>query len=189
LTLPCSTSFHRKAIVTSPDGTVFEISPEVLTFERKIIKQSGRLIEGFLRNGLIYHRFPVREFIPNVIEPSFGMGRILYTLLEHSFWCREQDVERGVLSLPPVVAPTKVLIVPLSARDEFDPLVREICKYMNYLFYLITSDVSALHPAIHASLDQLPSCVKQGCSRVLMIPTLQLGSAMLAMMSLGHHMG
>jgi len=47
-------------------------------------------------------------------------------LLEHSYWCREQDVERGVLSLPPVVAPTKVLIVPLSAREEFDPLVQEV---------------------------------------------------------------
>jgi glycyl-tRNA synthetase (class II) len=40
----------------------------------------------------------VREFIPNVIEPSFGLGRIFYVLLEHSFWSREQDVERGVRS-------------------------------------------------------------------------------------------
>ncbi|KAJ7023062.1 hypothetical protein C8F04DRAFT_970554, partial [Mycena alexandri] len=38
----------------------------------------------------------VREFTPNVIEPSFSVGRILYCLLEHSFWSREQDVERGV---------------------------------------------------------------------------------------------
>ena len=38
----------------------------------------------------------VREFTPNVIEPSFGLGRILYILLEHSFWAREQDIERGV---------------------------------------------------------------------------------------------
>ena len=38
----------------------------------------------------------VREFTPNVIEPSFGLGRILYVLLEHNFWAREQDVERGV---------------------------------------------------------------------------------------------
>lgn len=38
----------------------------------------------------------VREYTPNVIEPSFGFGRILYTLLEHTYWSREQDVERGV---------------------------------------------------------------------------------------------
>jgi glycyl-tRNA synthetase (class II) len=42
----------------------------------------------------------VREFTPNVIEPSFGLGRILYVLLEHSFWSREQDIERGVSGSP-----------------------------------------------------------------------------------------
>lgn len=26
-----------------------------------------------------------------------------------------------------MVAPTKVLIVPLSAKEEFDPLIREVC--------------------------------------------------------------
>jgi glycyl-tRNA synthetase len=92
----------------SAEGKVFTITSDLLAIERKTFKQS------------------IREFTPNVIEPSFGFGRILYTLLEHSFWCREQDIERGVLSLPPVVAPTKVLIVPLSAKEEFDPLVQEV---------------------------------------------------------------
>ncbi|KAG0702549.1 hypothetical protein DFH29DRAFT_982304 [Suillus ampliporus] len=92
----------------SAEGKEFALTPDLLTIERKTFKQS------------------IREFTPNVIEPSFGFGRILYTLLEHSFWCREQDIERGVLSLPPVVAPTKVLIVPLSAKEEFDPLVQEV---------------------------------------------------------------
>ncbi|EAU86846.1 glycine-tRNA ligase [Coprinopsis cinerea okayama7 len=96
------------AVVKTEEGKEFTLTPEVLTIERKTFKQS------------------IREFVPNVIEPSFGLGRILYCLLEHSFWAREQDIERGVLSLPPLVAPTKVLIVPLSAREEFDPLVQEI---------------------------------------------------------------
>lgn len=26
---------------------------------------------------------------PGVIEPSFGLGRIIYSVLEHSFWVRE----------------------------------------------------------------------------------------------------
>ncbi|CDO77621.1 hypothetical protein BN946_scf184946.g14 [Trametes cinnabarina] len=94
--------------VTSSDGREFKLTPDLLTIEKKTFKQS------------------IREFTPNVIEPSFGLGRILYALLEHSFWSREQDVERGVLSLPAVVAPTKVLIVPLSAKPEFDPLVKEV---------------------------------------------------------------
>lgn len=32
-----------------------------------------------------------REFTPNVIEPSFGIGRILYSLIEHTFWTRGSD--------------------------------------------------------------------------------------------------
>ncbi|KAI0067025.1 glycyl-tRNA synthetase [Artomyces pyxidatus] len=96
------------ATVQLPEGKEVQLTPEVVTIERKTFKQS------------------IREYTPNVIEPSFGLGRILYVLLEHNFWAREQDVERGVLSLPPLVAPTKVLIVPLSAKEEFDPLIQEV---------------------------------------------------------------
>lgn len=38
----------------------------------------------------------MREYIPNVIEPSFGVGRILYSLMEHAFWTREGDAARSV---------------------------------------------------------------------------------------------
>jgi len=33
----------------------------------------------------------IREFTPNVIEPSFGIGRILYSLIEHVYWTRASD--------------------------------------------------------------------------------------------------
>jgi glycyl-tRNA synthetase len=39
-----------------------------------------------------------REYTPNVIEPSFGIGRILYSLLEHVYWHRPGDSARGVSS-------------------------------------------------------------------------------------------
>ena len=38
----------------------------------------------------------VREYTPNVIEPAFGIGRILYSLLEHVYWSREGSEARGV---------------------------------------------------------------------------------------------
>jgi glycyl-tRNA synthetase len=38
----------------------------------------------------------VREYTPNVIEPSFGIGRILYSLIEHVYWTRPGDEARGV---------------------------------------------------------------------------------------------
>ncbi|RWA10170.1 hypothetical protein EKO27_g4931 [Xylaria grammica] len=68
----------------------------------------------------------VREYTPNVIEPSFGIGRILYCLLEQVYWHRPQDVARAVLSLPLAVAPTKVLIVPISAQVQFTPITRKL---------------------------------------------------------------
>ena len=33
----------------------------------------------------------VREYIPNVIEPSFGIGRLLSAVCEHNFWTRADD--------------------------------------------------------------------------------------------------
>lgn len=40
----------------------------------------------------------VRDYTPNVIEPSFGIGRILYSLLEHVYWHRPGDAARAVCS-------------------------------------------------------------------------------------------
>ncbi|KIW20211.1 glycine-tRNA ligase [Exophiala spinifera] len=68
----------------------------------------------------------VREYTPNVIEPSFGIGRILYSVMEHVFWTREGDDARGVLSFPPTIAPTKVLLVPLSNHPDFKPFIKKL---------------------------------------------------------------
>lgn len=34
-------------------------------------------------------RLAGRSFIPSVIEPSFGIGRILYCIFEHCYYTRE----------------------------------------------------------------------------------------------------
>jgi glycyl-tRNA synthetase len=45
----------------------------------------------------------VREYTPNVIEPSFGIGRILYSMIEHVYWSRAGDEARGVSLMSCVV--------------------------------------------------------------------------------------
>ncbi|RUS21874.1 glycyl-tRNA synthetase [Endogone sp. FLAS-F59071] len=72
----------------------------------------------------------VREYTPNVIEPSFGIGRILYSLLEHVYWTREDDENRNVLSFPAVVAPYKCALLPLSGHASFVPFVREFSRML-----------------------------------------------------------
>ena len=57
-----------------------------------------------------------RSFVPNVIEPSFGIGRIITGILEHVFSTREGDEQRAVLSFPPAVAPYKAVVLPLDSR-------------------------------------------------------------------------
>ncbi|KAL8848697.1 MAG: hypothetical protein Q9221_006307 [Calogaya cf. arnoldii] len=75
-----------------------------------------------------------REYTPNVIEPAFGIGRILYSLMEHVYWSREGAEERGVLSFPPPIAPTKVLLVPLSGgHPDLKPLVKRLTQKLRRL--------------------------------------------------------
>ena len=62
-----------------------------------------------------------RKYVPNVIEPSFGIGRVLTGVFEHCFYVREGDVKdgdlaRSVLALPARVAPFKCVVLPLDGR-------------------------------------------------------------------------
>ena len=64
-----------------------------------------------------------RKFTPSVIEPSFGMGRILYSLLEHSFYQRDGDEQRCVMRFKPQVAPEKCAVFPISSNKECNMVV------------------------------------------------------------------
>jgi glycyl-tRNA synthetase len=45
-------------------------------------------------------------------------------------WSREGADERGVLSFPPALSPTKVLLVPLSNNPDFKPVVAKLTKVL-----------------------------------------------------------
>ncbi|TRY58131.1 hypothetical protein DNTS_009808 [Danionella cerebrum] len=70
----------------------------------------------------------VEEVVPNVIEPSFGIGRIMYSIFEHTFRIREGDEQRTFFSFPATVAPYKCSVLPLSQNQEFMPFVRELSE-------------------------------------------------------------
>lgn len=59
-----------------------------------------------------------KKIVPDVIEPSFGIGRILYILLEHLFYIRSSD--RPVLKLTPQISYIKCVISYVIYRIEFD---------------------------------------------------------------------
>jgi len=54
------------------------------------------------------------RFLPHVIEPSFGVERLVYSTLEHNLRMKE---ERLILSLPFAIAPTQAAVYPLVNKD------------------------------------------------------------------------
>ena len=96
------------------DGeTAWKLTPDMLAFKR-----SKKLVQ-------------VVKFIPSVIEPSFGIGRILHALLEHSFHQRDsKDEQRVVMRLAPPVAPIKCGIYNLQTNVKFMPFVTRIEKLL-----------------------------------------------------------
>jgi glycyl-tRNA synthetase len=69
------------------------------------------------------------EIMPHVIEPSYGIDRIFYSILEHTY--DEEEVEgevRRVLRLPPGIAPVQVAVFPLMSRDGLDDIARGIVQ-------------------------------------------------------------
>lgn len=67
------------------------------------------------------------KVIPHVIEPSFGLDRISYAVLEHAY---DKDIvdgeERRVLRLKRKVCPVEVAVLPLLSREPFESKAQEI---------------------------------------------------------------
>ncbi|MUV85828.1 glycine--tRNA ligase [Natronomonas sp. CBA1123] len=64
---------------------------------------------------------------PHVVEPSFGVGRLVYSVLIHRHGTDEVDGEqRAFLDLPADIAPTTVAVFPLMTKDGLDDRAEEL---------------------------------------------------------------
>jgi glycyl-tRNA synthetase len=97
---------------TKPTTWSLPTMPEVqLTAEMVTIEAVEKRVTG-------------RRFIPHVIEPSFGVGRILYSLLENTYAVRPNDSERTYFRLPARIAPITCCLLPLSNHESLIPMVQ-----------------------------------------------------------------
>jgi glycyl-tRNA synthetase len=83
------------------------------------VSQTGFAVEEVTESG--------EHFLPHVVEPSLGIDRALYTVLDHCY--REDEVDgeaRTFLELPAGVAPTTVGVFPLMDRDGLGEEAREV---------------------------------------------------------------
>lgn len=68
------------------------------------------------------------SYIPYVIETSIGLDRLFLAVLAASYKDEklEDGSERTVLKIPPMIAPVKVAVLPLTKKDQLPDKAREI---------------------------------------------------------------
>jgi glycyl-tRNA synthetase len=80
------------------------------------------------------------KFVPHVIEPSYGVDRVMFALLNEAYTEDELNGEKRVyLKFKPNIAPVKVAVFPLlknkpelvtKAREVFDMIRKEVPQTM-----------------------------------------------------------
>ncbi|CAL8135036.1 unnamed protein product [Orchesella dallaii] len=98
------------------------------SMEITVKNQQFKLTPAEITIGKQEKTIHVEEFVPNVIEPSFGVGRILYSIFEHNFKVRPEDSQRTYFSLPPLMAPVKCSVLPLSSKPELLQMVTRVTQ-------------------------------------------------------------
>ena len=99
---------------------------------------------------------------PHVIEPSFGVDRIVYTVLHHAYSEDEVDgEERTYLELDPEVAPTFVGVFPLQSDDELEAVANDVVDDLREAGLSITYDDSGNIGRRYRRQDEVgtPFCV------------------------------
>ena len=106
-----------------------------------------------------------RNFTPGVIEPSFGIGRIIYCLLEHSFATRNGDANRVVFTFTPIIAPIRCTVFPLQQDARLEQRSQKIAASL-VAAGMSTKARPFLILALSSSL--LPRDVLRYCKRSLL---------------------
>jgi glycyl-tRNA synthetase len=96
----------RDSVTVDVDGQMFEVEKDA--FEIQLVKEK--------KSG--------ERYVPSVIEPSYGIDRIFYSVLEHAYTVGEEDYV--TLRLKPEIAPVKTGIFPLMAKSELEEKAKAI---------------------------------------------------------------
>jgi glycyl-tRNA synthetase len=102
-----------------------------------------------------------QKYVPHVIEPSFGIGRILYALLEQSYKMRD-DKRRAILSLKPFMCYKDIGVVSISYSEKFHNKIKDLCNKLAKLHINCYQDNSTVSIGKkYARMDEIgiPFCI------------------------------
>jgi glycyl-tRNA synthetase len=132
------------AVTVEVDGETHEVP----------LDATGFAVETVTENG--------EHVTPHVVEPSFGVGRLVYTVLAHAYAEDEVDGEtRTYLRLPAEVAPTTVGVFPLMDKDGLGERAREVANALRAAGLAVTYDDSGAIGRRYRRQDEVgtPYCV------------------------------
>ncbi len=124
----------------------------------EVVKVSGEFFEVVE----VEEEVKGERIVPHVIEPSFGLDRITYAVLEHAF---DKDIvdgeERRVLRLKRCVAPIEVAVLPLLSREPFTGKAMEIAEMLKGEGFYTEYDDSGSIGRRYRRFDEIgtPFCV------------------------------
>ena len=103
-----------------------------------------------------------RKYVPSVVEPSYGVGRIIYGLLNNAIQHKEKEGEAySYFTLSPAVAPVVAGIFPLTKDERLVKLARRIHLNLKGLGVSTLYDGSGSVGRRYARMDEIgtPFCV------------------------------
>ncbi|MEE6210665.1 glycine--tRNA ligase [Salarchaeum sp. III] len=137
-------AFDDDIVAVEVDGETYEVPVEKTGFAVEEVTEAGRHIT------------------PHVVEPAFGVGRVVYTVLAHALDTDEVDgEERDVLRLDPEVAPTFVGVFPLMDKDGLGEEARDLARDLREAGFSVTYDDSGNIGRRYRRQDEVgtPFCV------------------------------
>jgi glycyl-tRNA synthetase len=93
------------------------------------------------------------RIVPHVVEPSIGVERTAYCVLEHCF--REGDRDWAWFKFPPKIAPIEVIVTPLVRKDKLPEKATEIYKRLKAEGFDAAYDEKGSVGKIYARADEI----------------------------------
>ncbi|MCD6523361.1 MAG: glycine--tRNA ligase [Candidatus Diapherotrites archaeon] len=84
---------------------------------------------------------PGKNYVPHVLELSFGVDRNIFALLDCNL---KQKKDQWYFALPPIVAPYDVAVFPLVNKDRLPERAREIYYSLNTTFKVFYDDSGSI---------------------------------------------
>lgn len=110
-------------LLSKSDPTIVERDLKEKGFHELPGHYSVRLETRHMEFQKVKENVTGRYFVPHVVEPSFGVDRIFYAVLEYAY---TEKKKRVVLRLPRDVAPIRTSVFPLISKDNLPETAKKV---------------------------------------------------------------